>query len=124
MNVTPVADLVANGNGHHGRRRVNFDPTINLGHILTGSIFLISTVAAWVTMDARITAAEKDGKRIEAQASREVGKVEIQLIERIKINENALERFGLNYREDMRDIKALLARIEDKLDHKADKPGR
>ncbi len=120
--MTPAIEPLIPAAASNGRK-VRFDPTINLGHILTGSLFLASTVAAWVTMDARITAAERDNRRVEMQFGKDLPTAEARLMDRIKINETANARFELNYREDLRDIKVSLTRIEEKLDHKADKAG-
>lgn len=115
---------VADSSGAVARRKVQFDLTINLGHVLTATAFLLSTVAGWVTLDARVTSAEKEAKRIEAQGKENIARVESTLLDRIKTNETAAGKFEFNYREDMRDVKTLLTRIEDKLDRKADKPAR
>jgi hypothetical protein len=88
---------------------------------MTDTVFLCSTVAGWMTLDARVTAVEVAGKRADTQTSKDVARIEVALTERIRNNENVLERFGLNYREDLRDVKGALTRIEDKLDKKADK---
>ena len=39
-------------------RRVLFDPTINLGHILTFVGLLLAGAAMWMTMDKRVTVLE------------------------------------------------------------------
>lgn len=41
------------------QRRVRFDGTINLGHILTFLGFLISGIIAWNTMDKRVVILEE-----------------------------------------------------------------
>lgn len=98
---------------HGTSRRVHFDPTITLGHLVSAGVFLVTAGAAWVNLSMRVD-----------QQAKDVTRVETQLVDKIKTNEQAAERFGLNYREDMRDVKNQLTRIEDKLDRKADKPGR
>lgn len=40
------------------RKRVQFDPTINLGHILTFVGFLLAGFGAWGNIDKRITLTE------------------------------------------------------------------
>lgn len=40
------------------RRRVNWDPTINLGHILTASAMLVAGFGAWNALDKRVAALE------------------------------------------------------------------
>jgi hypothetical protein len=95
------------------RRKLNFDPTITLGHLISAAVFLVTGATAWVNLSMRVD-----------QQAKDVTRVETQLLAKIHDNEQAAERSGLNYREDMRDVKTLLTRIEDKLDRKADKPGR
>ena len=95
------------------KRKLNFDPTVTLGHLVSAGVFLITGATAFVNLSMRVDQQAKDVTRIEQQ-----------LLTKIKDNETSAERFGLNYREDMRDVKTLLSRIEDKLDRKADKTGR
>jgi uncharacterized protein involved in tellurium resistance len=38
---------------------INFDKTINLGHILTFAGFMIAGVGAWTTLDKRVTVIEE-----------------------------------------------------------------
>lgn len=40
-------------------RRIRFDGTINLGHILTFLGFLVSAMVAWTTMDKRVVVLEE-----------------------------------------------------------------
>lgn len=53
-------DLPSDASLHErgARRRVTFDPTVNLGHLLTFAGFLISGFAAYTTVDRRITVLE------------------------------------------------------------------
>jgi tRNA A-37 threonylcarbamoyl transferase component Bud32 len=92
-------------------RRFHFDPTVNLGHLISATVFLVTAAAAWVNISMRVD-----------QQARDVARIETQLLAKIKEQEAVSGKFELNYREDMRDVKALLNRIEDKLDRKADKP--
>lgn len=50
---TPLAD-----SGHH-RKRVAFDPTINLGHVLTFIGFLVTGFSAYSALDKRVTLVEQ-----------------------------------------------------------------
>ena len=79
---------------------IQFDPTINAGHILTTATLLVGMVI-W-------------GARLEARVDQE---------------RDTRERFEIQYQRDRQaegkgadDIKAALRRIEDKLDRKADRP--
>lgn len=52
--------------GETRRRKVSFDPTINLGHLLTAAAMLLSGFAAFSTLDRRVTVVE-----VELRASKE-----------------------------------------------------
>ena len=115
----------ANG---HGRRRIHFDPTINLGHVLTAGTFLISTVAAWVSLDARVVQQGKDIDRTQTQTGREVVRIETQLMNRINEERARIDQTQLRTADDIREIKTIVRDgfrdLDAKLDRKADKPGR
>lgn len=40
--------------------RISFDPTINLGHLLTFVGFLIAGLGAWTTLDKRLVVVEEN----------------------------------------------------------------
>lgn len=46
--------------GERKRKRLSFDPTINAGHILTFISLVIAGLAAWSTIDKRLTVLERD----------------------------------------------------------------
>lgn len=54
--------IVAGNAGHQPKRRVQFDPTINLGHILTFLGFLIAGAGAYSNLDKRVTVVEVEKK--------------------------------------------------------------
>lgn len=43
---------------HHARRRLAFDPTVNLGHVLTFVGALVAGVSAYSTLDKRVSVVE------------------------------------------------------------------
>lgn len=47
--------------------RVKFDPTVNLGHIITATLFLFTASAGWATLDSRQTRLEERTVRLEQQ---------------------------------------------------------
>ncbi len=60
--------------GANQRKRLNFDPTINLGHVLTFIGFLGAGFGAYSTLDKRLTIQEEktsaaDARQREQQAS-------------------------------------------------------
>lgn len=93
------------------RHRVRFDPTINLGHIMTATVFLLSGLAAFFNLSARVDRQQD-----------KTAQIEVYFKEKMASVETAQTRFDLNYREDMHDIKIMLGKIDDKLDKKMDKP--
>lgn len=116
-------------------RRVHFDPTINLGHILTAVAFLVSTTVAWAWMDARVTVAERDVKNLK-DADREIitehrqaiSTAEVRLMSRINEERARLDQTQVRIADDIREIKQLMRDgfkdLDAKLDRKVDKPGR
>ena len=48
------------------RSKVRFDPTVNLGHILTFLGFMMAGLAGWNALDKRIVVLE-EGKKLQAQ---------------------------------------------------------
>jgi uncharacterized protein YycO len=48
----------------HHRRRVAFDPTINLGHVLTFVGFLITGFSAYSALDKRVTLIESQSATV------------------------------------------------------------
>lgn len=64
-----TSDFTPLGESHH-RKRVAFDPTINLGHVLTFVGFLIAGFGAYSTLDKRVTVVEQQAV-VGAERSRE-----------------------------------------------------
>lgn len=109
-------------NGH--RRGVHFDPTINLGHVLTGTMFLITATAGYVTLNARVSALETG--KIEARDT--VVGVEARLLTRINEQRAHLDQTQVRTADDIREMKQIIRDgfrdLDAKLDRKQDKPGR
>jgi hypothetical protein len=51
------------------RQGVRFDPTINLGHIITFIGFILSLVVTWSTLDKRVVVLEESRKAQELRDS-------------------------------------------------------
>ena len=93
------------------RRKVRFDPTINLGHLVSAGVFLISSGIAYATVMTRLDVADREIVRVERQARDAV--------------ERAERRFDVDQqrdREAFNEIKSLLREINTKIDLKMDKP--
>lgn len=109
-------------------RGVHFDPTVNLGHIITATVFLASTIAAWVSLNGRVEQTARDLARIEIQAQTTTVRVENQLMSRINDERARLDQTQVRTADDVREIKTLMRDgfrdLDLKLERKADKPGR
>ena len=66
--MTPEADRP--NEPEHPTRGIRFDPTINLGHIITFVGFILSLVVTWSTLDKRVVVLEESRK---AQELRDTG---------------------------------------------------
>lgn len=83
---------------HEVERRSGFgvklDPTVNYGHIISASVFLVSAGIAWSVMTTRIDAAERRLDRLErdAAAARDASSLESQLIARLDEKLSNLDR--------------------------------
>ena len=44
---------------HHERKRVRYDPTVNLGHVLTFVGYIVAMGVGWGAMDKRLTVLEE-----------------------------------------------------------------
>lgn len=112
----------------NGRRVFNFDPTINLGHLLTAGVFLSSTIAAWVSLDGRVEQQAKDLDRVDRVNRTETIRVETVLMTRINDDRSRLDQTLGRTAEDIRDIKTIVRDgfrdLDQKMDKKIDKPGR
>lgn len=74
---TPMVDGLRRGKG------VNWDPTINLGHMLTFAGFMIAGFSAWVNLSMRVTtneqvliAADKRAQAVEVRVDWTEDKIE------------------------------------------------
>lgn len=84
-------------------KRVQFDPTINLGHIISALAFVGSVLFAWMNMDKRVLVLEEASK-LQSQVDRHQDQV-----------------MGMNMaqiREALAEIKQSNQRITEKLDRK------
>lgn len=74
------------------RKRVSFDPTINLGHVLTAAAMLATGFAAWSALDKRITTVEVESKIVrEAQSARD-GEQDLRLRESVVTIKESIQR--------------------------------
>lgn len=110
-------------------RKVHFDWTINLGHVLTATAFLLSTMAAWFSLNARVDQAGQAIVRLERamefKADKEaMGKAEVELSRRIVEQQQQHNAALGRIDEWFRELKSMIRDVDRKLDNKVDKPGR
>ena len=82
-------------------RKVRFDPTVNLGHLLTFAGFIIAIFAAWTNLDKRVVVLEESRHAQQLRDNHQDS-----------LNNQQFDQVSASLRE----VKALLMRLEDKLD--------
>lgn len=110
-------------------KRLTFDPTINLGHVLTATTTLLAIGAGWASLRgdvANLASADlRHEKQIEAKADKDtVSRGELELSRRIVETQQNLTASTVSINEGFREVKSLLRDLDQKLDRKADKVGR
>lgn len=80
---------------------IRFDPTINLGHVLTFLGFLIAIFAAWVNLDKRVVILEEN-KRTQHQID--------------KAQDQLLQQNLIQIRETLNDMRTGINRLNDRID--------
>lgn len=109
-------------------RKFNFDPTINLGHIITAGSMLIVGTAGFVNLDSRVVALER-GQQEERTQRRDMDiGIEGRMLTRITEQRAHMDQTQVRVADDIREIKQLMRDgfrdLDQKLDKKADRPGR
>lgn len=105
-------------------RGIHFDPTINLGHVMTATVFLVTATAGYVTLNSRVSALET----ARTDAKEAVVGVETRLLTRITEQRAAMDQTSVRTADDIREMKQIMRDgfrdLDAKLDRKMDKPGR
>lgn len=109
-------------------KKVIFDPTINLGHVLTAMTFLVVGTAGYVALDGRVgnlERAHRDEQNLRQAAD---ASVEARLMREIALQRAASDQTQIKVSEDIREIKVIVREgfrdLDTKLERKAEKPGR
>ena len=84
-------------------RKLNFDPTINLGHLLTFVGFIVTIIIGWSTLDKRVVVLEESRKSQQTIDDRQDARSD--------------ERFS-DIKEVLRDIKQTTEKISDRLERR------
>lgn len=104
--------------------RIRFIPEINLGHIASASVFLVTAGIVYGTVNARITRLEDQVK----DSKENVVGVETRMLSRINEERARLDGTQAGVAYDIREIKQIMRDgfkdLDMKLERKQDKPGR
>lgn len=105
-----------------------FDPTINLGHILTAMTFLVVGTAGYVALDGRVGNLERSHRDEQALRSAADAGIETRLMREVTMQRAAMDQTQSKVADDIREIKTIVREgfrdLDQKLDKKADRPGR
>lgn len=112
----------------HVIRGLRFDPTINLGHVLTAATFLVVGTAGYVALDGRVGHLERTYREEQSlRQSADTG-IETRFLREITTQRAHMDQTQVRVADDIREIKTLIRDgfrdFDAKLDKKADKPGR
>lgn len=91
----------------HPERRIKFDATINLGHILTFIGFLIGGLTAWTNLNNRVLTLE-DAKLMQVEAAKQEKVMQVMVDHR---QDMLIETTAKIQREDNKEINAKLDRL-------------
>jgi hypothetical protein len=124
----PGSDAGKATNEEHAMRGPRFDPTINLGHVLTATVFLMSAGAAWMNMNARMERAESAIATLKQEAKDSFVTVENRFMREVTTQRAHMDQTQVRVADDIREIKTLMRDgfrdLDSKLDKKVDKTGR
>lgn len=105
-------------------RRFHFDPSIRLDNALTFAGMLVAGTMAWSSITHKVEGNEANASRIEREFKEQDKKIEAVFMDRLNDQKALIQNVSLTNATNITEIKAALVRIEEKLDRKADKPGR
>lgn len=114
--------------GQHAMRGPRFDPTVTLGHMLSAGVFLVSAGAAWMNMNARMERAESAIAILKQEAKDSFVGVETRFMREVTQQRAHMDQTQVRVADDIREIKTIVREgfrdLDQKLDKKADRPGR
>lgn len=103
---------------------LKFLNTFDLGQVGSVVITLLVAGGLYVNATSQITQNAKDITRVEADAKIQSARIETVLLDKINSQRAFADQTAQRTSDDVREIKALLARVDEKLDRKADKVSR
>lgn len=85
------SDFAPLADGTHHRKRVAFDPTINLGHVLTFVGFLVTGFSAYSALDKRVAVIELQSAAVVERSREQDARIKETLVE-IKTDVKDMQR--------------------------------
>ena len=111
-----------------GMKSFAFDPTINLGHVLTALTFLVVGTAGYVALDGRVGNLERSYRDEQSNRAAADAGVETRITARIAEQRAHVDMIQIRTSDDIREIKSIVREgfrdLDTKLEKKTDKPGR
>jgi hypothetical protein len=108
--------------------RFIFDPTINLGHVLTAASFLIVGTAGYVALDGRVGALERSHREEQSLRYTADQQIETRMMREVTLQRTHMDQIQVRTSEDIREIKSIVREgfrdLDQKLDKKSDKVGK
>lgn len=123
-----MTDKSLDAAGRESKPRFVFDPTINLGHVLTAASFLIVGTAGYVALDGRVGALERSHREEQSLRYTADQQVETRMMRELTLQRTHMDQVQVRTSEDIREIKSIVREgfrdLDSKLDRKSDKPGK
>lgn len=108
--------------------RFIFDPTINLGHVLTAASFLIVGTAGYVALDGRVGNLERAHREEQSVRLTSDQQLETRMMREMTIQRKHMDQVQVRTADDIREIKSIVREgfrdLDGKLEKKSDKPGK
>jgi len=109
-------------------KRLIFDPTINLGHILTAATFLIVGTSGYVALDGRVGTLERAHRDEQAIRLTNDQQIEARIMREMTTQRAHMDQVQVRTADDIREIKSIVREgfrdLDGKLNQKIDKPGK
>jgi hypothetical protein len=96
-------------------KKLTFDPTINLGHILTAISFLVVGTAGYVTLDGRVTNLERADVVMESRLLREIAAQRVHMDQVQMRTADDIREIKTIVREGFRDLDGKLEKKQEKV---------
>jgi hypothetical protein len=109
-------------------KKLIFDPTINLGHILTAATFLVVGTSGYVALDGRVGHLERSHRDEQAIRLTSDQQLESRIMREMTVQRAHMDQVQVRVADDIREIKSIVREgfrdLDGKLDRKSDKPGK